>query len=160
MTTLQANPSVTLAEALRRLEETGSPIILRGPDGKDCAALVSLTDLRQLGGSEPRPALLSDEDRMPRMTQADSQSIGRPAPALAPDGLPWPEGYFDRAPVLTLEEAIREFGVRPSRYILGRPAWSPDERRNPAFKWPYPPEPEWASDLAAEEEAQKPKRPQ
>jgi hypothetical protein len=144
MTTLQAAPSVTLAEALHRLEETGGPVILRDADGKDCAALVSLPDLQRLSGGQPVAA------------GAAKHALPPGTPALAPDGLPWPEGYFDRPPRVTLEEAIRTFGIRPSCYYMGRPSWTPEERRNPAFRWPYPPEPVWASDLASEERGQVP----
>ena len=142
MTTLQADSSVTLAEALRRFEETGEPVVLRKPDGNDCAALVSLADLSRLKGSQAAPAEATKPELPP----------GRPA--LAPDGLPWPEGYFDRPIKVPLEDAIRQFGVRPSHYVHGVPIWSPEERRNPAFRWPYPPEPVWAADLAAEEAAE------
>ncbi|MCY3020455.1 MAG: hypothetical protein NTW87_15655 [Planctomycetota bacterium] len=127
MTRMQAVPSLPLVEALRRLDETGEPVILQGADGKECAALVSLADLQRLA--------------------AVRVSARPPAAPLAPDGLPWPEGYFERTPVVPLEEATRRFGVRPRRYCHGRPVYTDEDARNPAYKWPYPAEPEWEEDL-------------
>lgn len=48
---------------------------------------------------------------------------------------------------LTAEEerlanaAELKFGVRPKTFHNGRPVFTPDEMRDPRFKWPYPPEP-------------------
>src|SRR5438067_1478013 len=60
---------------------------------------------------------------------------------LAPDGLPWPEGYFDQAPKQTLEEAIEIYGVRPTHYVFGRPGYTPEEYARPEFKCKMPDEP-------------------
>jgi hypothetical protein len=69
-------------------------------------------------------------------------------PPLAPDGLPWPAGYFDKKPRVTLEEAIRSNGVRPSRYRNGFPIYTIDEFKNPNFT-PLPDESEWVAELLA-----------
>ena len=60
--------------------------------------------------------------------------------ALAPDGLPWPKGYFDRTPRQSLEEAIAMYGVRPSEYWKGWPGYSLEEMALPDFKSLPPPE--------------------
>ncbi len=59
----------------------------------------------------------------------------------APDGLPWPQGYLDRAPRQTLEEAVAMYGVRPSRYLNGRPGYTLEETCRPEFKVKLPDEP-------------------
>jgi len=60
---------------------------------------------------------------------------------LAPDGLPWPEGYFDRIPPKqTIEEATKQFGVRPNRYAHGRPCYSTKETSLPQYKGVIPKE--------------------
>jgi hypothetical protein len=68
----------------------------------------------------------------------------------APDGLPWPEGYFESPPKKTLEEATAEYGVRPRIYFKGWPLYSTAETNLPEFKVQLPDEPpevlaEWAS---------------
>ena len=88
-----------------------------------------------------------DADRLSEQPAPYGKSKTLP---LAPDGLPWPEGYFDRTPVLTLEEAIARFGVRPSCYRHGRPVYTPADRENPNYVFPYPSEPEWVAELEAE----------
>jgi hypothetical protein len=67
--------------------------------------------------------------------------------SLAPDGLPWPEGYFDCPPRITLNDAIRRRGVRPSKYFKGMPLYTDADRQNPGYISPYPSEPEWADEL-------------
>src|ERR1043165_4262909 len=59
----------------------------------------------------------------------------------APDGLPWPKGYFDRPPRQTLEEALRIHGVRPTEYYKGWPCYSPEETALPDYKSKLPDEP-------------------
>lgn len=54
--------------------------------------------------------------------------------ALAPDGLPWPEGYFDRQPKQSLEEAIAMYGVRPRHYFHGWPGYTLEETLRPEYK--------------------------
>ncbi|HLX59686.1 MAG TPA: hypothetical protein VKX17_00255 [Planctomycetota bacterium] len=66
---------------------------------------------------------------------------------LAPDGLPWPEGYFDFPIRVTLEEAIKRNGIRPSKYSHGRPLYTAEDRQNPKYIFEYPPETEWVKDL-------------
>jgi hypothetical protein len=102
-----------LQDALARLK-AGEPVILEGPDGKPLAALVSAD------------AALAAE--------------ARAVPPLAPDGLPWPEGYHDRPPRITLEEAIARFGVRPSRYFKGFPCYTQEEASRPEFRSGLPEE--------------------
>lgn len=62
-------------------------------------------------------------------------------PPLAPDGLPWPPGYFDVNPKMTFEKALAKYGVRPNHYFKGRPVYTQAERDNPACKITVPPEP-------------------
>lgn len=78
-------------------------------------------------------------------------------PKLAPDGLPWPEGYFDRVPPrVTLEEAMRDSGVRPKLYRHGVPVYDEEDCSNSNYKFPFPPEPEWVAEiLAAAEKREK-----
>ena len=64
----------------------------------------------------------------PHLFEQQSQS------ALAPDGLPWPPGYFDRMPRETFEEALQHYGVRPNRYMLGWPVYSEAETTRSDFK--------------------------
>src|SRR4051812_22917151 len=61
--------------------------------------------------------------------------------SLAQDGLPWPKGYFDRAPRQSLEEAIAIHGVRPSEYYKGWPCYTPEEASRPEYKSKLPDEP-------------------
>lgn len=70
-------------------------------------------------------------------------------PPLAPDGLPWPEGYFDKPPRVSIEDATKRNGVRPSRYLLGRPYYTVEECENPNFT-PLPDESEFVAELDAE----------
>jgi hypothetical protein len=88
-------------------------------------------------------------DRASEACAAYGSTVIRATP-LAPDGLPWPEGYFDRIPKVTLEEAIAEYGVRPSRYHFGLPSYSEDDCRKPNFKDKLPPEPDYVAELIAE----------
>lgn len=44
-----------LEEALRRLAETGGPVIVQGPDGKPVAALVPIEKAAGSGSAESRP---------------------------------------------------------------------------------------------------------
>ena len=71
-------------------------------------------------------------------------------PPLAPDGLPWPTGYFDKKLRVTLEEAIKSSGVRPSMYRNGVPVYTDEDCKNPNYEFPYPPEPEWIAEILAE----------
>jgi len=67
---------------------------------------------------------------------------------LAPDGLPWPEGYFDRIPPReTIEEATERYGVRPTRYFHGRAGYTTEEWSRPEFKVKLPDEPEEVQEL-------------
>lgn len=59
---------------------------------------------------------------------------------LAPDGLPWPEGYFDTAPKINLEEAVQRYGLRPKKYFGGLPVYTSDQMEDPKFKMVIPPE--------------------
>ena len=63
-----------------------------------------------------------------------SPTVNITASALAPDGLPWPVGYFDGPVKITMEQAVAAHGVRPSIYKYGRPVWQPLEYTNPNFK--------------------------
>jgi hypothetical protein len=63
-------------------------------------------------------------------------------PPLAPDGLPWPPGYFDREPRVSLEESIKVHGIRPSRYWKGFPVYTAEDCQKPNYKSPYPSESE------------------
>lgn len=75
---------------------------------------------------------------------------GKARPKLAPDGLPWPKGYFDRVPPrVTLEEAIRNCGVRPKLYRHGVPVYSVEDMSNPNYKFPLPSEDKWVAELDA-----------
>jgi len=103
-----------LKDAVARLKP-GEAVILESPAGKPLAALVSAD------------AALAAE--------------ARALPPLAPDGLPWPEGYHDRPPRITLEQAIARFGVRPSRYFKGFPCYTQEEASRPEFKSGLPDEP-------------------
>ena len=76
--------------------------------------------------------------------------------ALAPDGLPWPDGYFDRPLKITLEQAIEDHGIRPSVYKRGRPVWQLHEVTNPNYKSTLPEEPpelveKWAKEFSEAE---------
>ena len=65
-----------------------------------------------------------------------------PSP-LAPDGLQWPEGYFDRIPPKqTIEDATAMFGVRPTLYAHGWPCYTTEETMKPEYKGALPDEPE------------------
>ena len=145
LSAIRAVPAVPLDEALRQLTETGKPVVLQGPDGKDCAALVSMEALRRLtgetAGNEAKSA-------------ANAAGLPPGTPALAPDGLPWPEGYFDRPPRMTLEQAIAVHGVRPSRYYKGFPCYTQEDAGRPEFRSGLPEESpedraEWEAELAA-----------
>jgi len=70
--------------------------------------------------------------------------------SLAPDGLPWPGGYFDKKPRITLEKAIQKNGVRPHHYYCGWPVYTQAERDNSNYIFPYPDESEWVAELEAE----------
>ena len=71
----------------------------------------------------------------------DAKKVQRTA--LAPDGLPWPEGYFDRIPPKqTLEEATTMYGVRPTLYSHGWPCYTMAETQMPEYKGRLPDEPE------------------
>ena len=63
-----------------------------------------------------------------------------PSSPLAPDGLPWPPGYFDRAPRKTFDEALKEYGVRPNQYIKGWPVYTAAETTRPEYKGVIPEE--------------------
>lgn len=63
------------------------------------------------------------------------------APRLAPDGLPWPPGYFDCRPRKTFEEALAAYGVRPNHYFKGWPVYTDVEASKPEFKAVLPDEP-------------------
>lgn len=77
----------------------------------------------------------------------------KPRPKLAPDGLPWPEGYFDRVPPrVTLEQAIRDSGVRPRFYSHGVPRYTQEDYSNPNYRFPYPSEDAWVAELGADAE--------
>lgn len=69
-------------------------------------------------------------------------------PPLAPDGLPWPEGYFDKPPRVTIEDATRRNGVRPRIYLGGRPLYTQEDLDNPNFIRP-PDESEYVKELEA-----------
>ncbi|MEI6233087.1 MAG: hypothetical protein WCT04_08540 [Planctomycetota bacterium] len=73
-----------------------------------------------------------------------------PRTALAPDGLPWPEGYFDSKLRVTLDDAIARSGVRPSKYMFGRPLYTQEDRDNPNYIDRYKPDPEWIAEILAE----------
>jgi hypothetical protein len=68
-------------------------------------------------------------------------TVNAPPSALAPDGLPWPEGYFDGPVKITLEQAIEAHGIRPSVYKRGRPVWQLHELQNPNYTSTLPEEP-------------------
>lgn len=102
-----------LRDAVARLKP-GDAVILEGPDGKPVAALVSAN-----------AALAAEAHALP---------------PLAPDGLPWPEGYHDRPPRIALEEATARFGVRPSRYFKGFPCYTQEEAGRPEFRSGLPEE--------------------
>jgi len=77
-------------------------------------------------------------------------------PALAPDGLPWPPGYFDCMPKETFEQALANYGVRPNHYLKGWPVYTQAERDNPAYICTIPPEsPELEAKWKAEWEENK-----
>ena len=86
----------------------------------------------------------------------DGQTL---AAAVAPgaflNGPAYPESYFDCPPKITIEEAEKRFGIRPSKYFKGRPIFTEEEMSNPAFKWPYPPEDEWVAEVQAARKAEK-----
>jgi len=74
--------------------------------------------------------------------------------ALAPDGLPWPPGYFDRMPRETFEDALKNYGVRPNHYKWGWPIYTEAETKRPEFINTIPPESpeleaEWRADWVA-----------
>ncbi len=102
------------------------------------------------------PSLVSQEHAEFGMRIDDPATImARRAayPTLAPDGLPWPDGYFDRPLKVTLEETIADCGVRPSKYLCGRPLYTISDRQNPNFRFPFPPEPdEYIAELLTEAE--------
>jgi hypothetical protein len=92
------------------------------------------------------------------VTEFRRQTLQRESP-LAPDGLAWPEGYFDNPPKMTLEEATAEYGVRPTIYFKGWPAYTTAETQRPEFKCRMPEEaPEleaqWEAEIVAWENAQ------
>ena len=60
---------------------------------------------------------------------------------LAPDGLPWPKGYFDSPVRQSLEEAVEMYGVRPTEYYKGGPCYSAEETARPEYKGKLPEEP-------------------
>ena len=53
-------------------------------------------------------------------------------------------------------EAEKRFGVRPRRIVKGRPVYTEDEMKNPAFRWPYPPEDDWAQEVESANALEKP----
>lgn len=59
----------------------------------------------------------------------------------APDGRPWPEGYFDRTPRMTFEAALGQYGVRPNHYHKGWPVYTDAEASLPEFRSPIADEP-------------------
>jgi hypothetical protein len=61
---------------------------------------------------------------------AKRQKSGR---RLAPDGLPWPPGYFDQKPRMTFSAALKKHGVRPNHYHKGWPVYTKAETTRPEF---------------------------
>lgn len=53
---------------------------------------------------------------------------------LAPDGLPWPPGYFDKTPRIKFEDALAKHGVRPNHYHKGWPIYTEAETSRPEFR--------------------------
>lgn len=80
------------------------------------------------------------QDPSPSKSHRSAKRVTKKS-TLAPDGLPWPEGYFDRPPRQTFEEAIAIHGVRPSHYRYGWPAYTLADMALPGFKSAPPPEP-------------------
>ena len=89
----------------------------------------------------------------PKQMEATAPQIKAHA-ALAPDGLPWPKGYFDRTPRQSLEEAIAMYGVRPSEYWKGWPCYTPEDAARPEYKGTFPDEPIELQEQWRKEEAE------
>lgn len=76
-----------------------------------------------------------------KQKRATRAANSRQQTELAPDGLPWPKGYFDRPARETVEEATAKYGVRPSEYYKGWPCYTAEETERPEFKSQLPEEP-------------------
>ena len=71
---------------------------------------------------------------------------------LAPDGLPWPEGYFDTAPKCThFKRRSQIHGIRPRNYLGGLPVYTTEDTQDPNFKMTIPDE---SPELEAQWEAE------
>lgn len=84
-------------------------------------------------------------DAAPRPQKASVRAVANATKAangsLAPDGLPWPKGYFDRPARQSLEDAIAKYGVRPCEYYKGWPCYTWEETALPEYKGKLPDEP-------------------
>ena len=57
------------------------------------------------------------------------------------------------------DEAEKRFGVRPKKFYKGRPVWTEEDRRNPAFRWPYATESEWVAEVESAQEEEEASNP-
>lgn len=70
---------------------------------------------------------------------------------MTPQETASPELKLTAAEEKLADEAEKRYGVRPHKFYKGRPVFTVEDMKNPNFKSPYPPEPEWEAEWRASE---------